>query len=153
VSSGQSPEAKQPSLQKRAPRSLPSGPPAWRESDGPTSDLEFSVTGPQVAGIAAKLRAKTTGVSPFAMAIAVAMTMIGGSVASLVTAVACRIAGVTGVPVGVFSLLAPPLAIVTYVIVSCCRPVTQAESPHHARRHGGHRGLQGSQGVDKSLTC
>ena len=124
MSIGKSSEPRQSSRQGTAPRSLP----AWRGTDGPTSELEFSVTGRGISSVAAKLRAKTTGVSPFAIALAVAMTMIGAGLTSLLTALACRLAGVTGLPVGVFCLVAPVLAVITYVVVSCCRPVTQEGS-------------------------
>jgi hypothetical protein len=125
VSVGKLSGPRQPSRQQAAPRSLPQ---PRRGTNGPTSDLEFSVTGPGVTSIAAKLRAKTTGVSPFAIALAVTMTMIGGGLASLLTALACRIGGVTGLPVGAFCLVAPALAVITYMIISCCRPVTQDDS-------------------------
>ncbi len=78
-----------------------------------------------MSSIAAKLRAKTTGVSPFAIALAVAMTMIGAGVTSLLMALACRLADVTGLLVGVFCLVAPVFAVIAYVVVSCCRPVTR----------------------------
>lgn len=128
MSIGKLSEPRQPSRQGPAPRSLP----AQRGTDGPTSDLEFSVTGRGMSSIAAKLRAKTTGVSPFALALAVAMTMIGAGVTSLLMALACRLADVTGLLVGVFCLVAPVLAVIAYVVVSCCRPVTQ-DGSHHAR--------------------
>jgi hypothetical protein len=124
VSIRKSSEPSRRSRQGTAPPSLP----ARRGTNGPTSDLEFSVTGRGIYGIAAKLRAKTTGVPPFAIALAVAMTMIGAGVTSLLTALACRLAGVTGLPVGLFCLVAPVLAIIAYVVVSCCRPVTQKGS-------------------------
>ena len=124
MSIGRSSDARQSIRQGAAPRSLP----ARRGTDGPTADLEFSVTGRGISGFAAKLRAKTTGVSPFAIALAVAMTMIGAGVTSLLTALACRLAGVTGLPVGVFCLVAPVLAVIAYIVISCCRPVTEEDS-------------------------
>jgi hypothetical protein len=127
VSIAKSSEPGQSSRRGAAPRSVP----ARRGTDGPTSDLEFSLTGRGISSIAAKLRAKTTGVSPFAIALAVAMTMIGAGVTSLLTALACRLAGVTGLLVEVFCLVAPVLAVIAYVVVSCCRPVTQ-EGSHRA---------------------